>query len=143
MVKNFKFNAKELNQSLLLGRAHKEANEIFSKPSTRRNRSYYDILETVLYGHAAEVFLIEKHGFKDDHRIYKDVIDPENNAIEVKVTEGDYYVPYVLERAKEAKRETWRKYPDLLYVFIGDKKTADYDLHGIYEWNGKNFILQN
>lgn len=143
MEKSFKFNANELNQNYLLSRSHEEANEIFAKPSTRRGRSYEEILKTVLYGHVAEVFLIEKMGFTDDTRKYKDVINTAGKYVEVKVTEGDYYVPYVLERAVAAKKESWRKYPDLLYIFIGDKKTGDYSLHGIYEWNGKNFILQN
>ncbi|HCY82036.1 MAG TPA: hypothetical protein DHV22_10760 [Xanthomarina gelatinilytica] len=137
-----KFNASDLNPELFLKRANKEAEEIFSKESTRRNRTKAEILETVLYGHAAEVYLIEYHNFKDDERKYKDVFDTEGNSIEVKVTEGEYYVKHVLDRAIEDKKQSWRKFSDILYIFIGNKTTADYHLHGIYKWNGEKFVLQ-
>ena len=136
-----KFNASDLNPELFLKRANKEAEEIFSK-ETRRNRTKAEILETVLYGHAAEVYLIEYHNFKDDERKYKDVFDTEGNSIEVKVTEGEYYVKHVLDRAIEDKKQPWRKFSDILYIFIGNKTTADYHLHGIYKWNGEKFVLQ-
>jgi hypothetical protein len=138
-----KFNANELNKEFFLTRAKEEATQIYSKENTRKNRSFQEILEITLYGHAPEVYLIENHSFKDDHRKYKDVIDPNGNHVEVKTTEGDYYVPFVLKRANAAKLETWRKFPDILYIFIGDKQTGDYELHDIYEWNGKTFSVQN
>lgn len=137
-----KFNAADLNPELYLKRASKEAEEIFSKESTRRNRTKAQILETVLYGHAAEVYLMQYHNFKDDERRYKDVFDTEGNSIEVKVTEGEYYVEYVLDRAVDAKKKPWMKFSDILYIFIGNKVTADYSLHGIYKWNGEKFSLQ-
>ena len=139
---NMKFNAAELNASMLLARAKEESEQMFSKESTRRGRSLQKIIETALYGHAAELYLIEKCQFKDDPRKYKDVFDPEGNSVEVKVTEGDYYVPYVLDRANKAKAETWRGFPDILYVFIGDKVTVDYSLYGIYKWCENKFVLQ-
>lgn len=136
------FNAGDLDANFYLKRANKEAEEIYSKPSTRKNRTKAQILETVLYGHAAEVYLILNHNFKDDERKYKDIFDKENNSVEVKVTEGEYYVPYVLDRAIEAKQKKWMKFSDILYIFIGNKTTADYHLHGIYKWNGEKFVLQ-
>jgi predicted HicB family RNase H-like nuclease len=96
-----------------------------------------------MYGHAAELYLIDHESFSDDPREYKDVIDTKGNQVEVKVTEGKYYVPYVLQRCNDAAIETWRKYPEILYVFIGNKETYDYELDGIYLWNGKQFCLQN
>jgi hypothetical protein len=138
-----KFNASQLDNDFYLDRAKAEANEIFSNESTRRGRSFRNILETTLYGHAAEVFLIQERAFKDDPRKYKDVIDTNGFSVEIKVTEGDYYVPYVLERAEKAKLQVWREYPDILYVFIGNKKTADYELNGVYKWNSKRFVLQS
>lgn len=138
-----KFNAKDLDQQSLLARAREEAQLIYNKPSTRRDRTLENIVETVLYGHVAEKYLIDYHGFSDDPRPYKDVINTNGDPVEVKVTEGDYYVPYVLERAEKAASESWRKYPKLLYIFIGNKNTLDYELHSIYEWNGQNFCLQD
>ena len=69
------FNASQLDKDFYLTRAKSEANEIFSNESTRRGRSFQNILETTLYGHAAEVYLIQECGFKDDERKYKDVFD--------------------------------------------------------------------
>ena len=140
-----KFNASQLDNDFYLARAKAEANEIFSKTSTRLERSFKKILETTLYGHAPEVFLINEMGFSDDVRKYKDVIDADNRFVEVKVTEGDYYVPYVLKRANRARQDVWRDHPDILYIFIGNKMTADYSLYGVYHWeeNKKQFVLQN
>jgi len=141
---NNKFNASDLDYTYYIERAKKETEEIFSKESTRRNRTFVEILQTTLYGHAPEVYLIEKCGFTDDERKYKDVIHPNGSHVEVKVTEGDYYVPYVLKRANAAAKELWRDYPKILYVFIGDKMTGDYTFHGSYHWdkNIKKFVLQ-
>jgi hypothetical protein len=138
-----KFNAKtDLDPARLYNRAETEAKLIHSKPSTARGRSLENIIETVMYGHAAELYLIDHESFSDDPREYKDVIDTEGNQVEVKVTEGEYYVPYVLQRCNDAAIETWRKYPEILYIFIGNKETYDYELHGIYHWNSKQFCLQ-
>lgn len=139
---SMEFNAKDLDPQLLLSRARAEATEIFSRDSTRRGRSLENIIETSMYGLSAEVYLLEEHNFTDDTRKFKDLFDIEGNSVEIKVTEGDYYVPYVLDRANKAKKETWRGYPDILYVFIGDRESYNYTLHGIYSWNGHKFSLQ-
>jgi hypothetical protein len=136
------FNAMDLNQSALKERAEAEAQLIYNKPSTRRDRSLEEIVETVLYGHVAEQYLIEQ-GWSDDPRPYKDVVNPNGEPVEIKVTKGDYYVPYVLERANKAASESWRKYPQWLYIFIGDRKSLDYRLEGIYLWNGAKFCLHS
>ena len=46
-----------------------------------------------------------------------------------------------LKRCKEAKKQLWREYPDIIYLFIGNRKTLDYYLEGIYEWNGREFTV--
>lgn len=138
-----KFNAKnDLDPVRLYNRAEAEAKLIYSKPSTQRGRTLENIIETVMYGHAAELYLIDHEGFRDDTREYKDVVDLEGNDVEVKVTEGEHYVSYVLDRCNAAAMETWRKYPEKLYIFIGNKENYDYHLHGIYCWNGEQFCLQ-
>ena len=139
---NIKFNAADLDAATLYSRAKEESEQIFAKESTRRGRSLQKIIETSLYGHAAELYLIEKCGFKDDPRKYKDLFDTEGNSVEVKVTEGDYYVPYVLDRAGKSKLCDWRDFSDILYIFIGNKITADYNLHGVYKWIENKFVLQ-
>ena len=138
-----KFNAiVDIDRITLKERSFAEAKLIYSKESTRKGRSLEKIVETCMYGHAAELYLMGQ-GFADDPAPFRDIIDPEGNPVEVKVTEGEYYVPYVLERANTAARDAWRKYPKHLYVFIGDKNTLDYHLHGIYLWNGEKFCLQS
>lgn len=138
-----KFNARDLDTSTLLSRAKEEAQAIFDNPDTRRERSLKEIIETSLYGHAAELHLIEEYKFKDDPKPFKDLFDTEGNSVEVKVTQFKHYVPYVLERAANAKKQTWRGFPDILYVFIGDKATLEYNLDGIYKWGKTKFVLQN
>jgi hypothetical protein len=137
-----KFNAiTDIDRISLYERAFEEAKLIYDKNSTRRNRTLEEILEACLYGHAAEVYLMDI-GFSNDPRPYKDLLEKDGTPIEVKVTEGEYYVPYVLERAERAASEPWRDYPKKLYVFIGNRQSLDYHLHGIYVWDGKNFCVQ-
>lgn len=138
-----KFSIRDIDHSALARRAKEEATQIFNKPSTRRNRSFNEIFSTSLYGHVAEQYLIEKENFTDDPRPYKDVINKNGEHVEVKVTEGDYYVPYVLKRANNAHAETFRNYPDILYIFIAKTFSDEYHLHGIYQWDDKKFVLQS
>jgi hypothetical protein len=119
-------------------RAMNEAKQIHSKESTARNRSLNEIYEACLYGHAPEQYLIES-GWEDDTRKYKDVIDPIGDLNEIKVTEHIGNVPYVLARCQAAKLETWREYPDIVYIFINDRKSKEYTHEGIYLWNGKKY----
>lgn len=135
------FNSKTLDQKALSDRAMAEAKLIYSKPSTRRGRSLEKIFETCAYGHAAEQFLIEKKGYTDDDRPYKDVIDPNGEPVEVKVTEGDYYIKYVLKRCNDSASEAWRNYPKKLIVFTCNNKlgSTNYKLYGEYSWDGNEF----
>lgn len=119
-------------------RAMNEAKQIYSKKSTRRGRTLKQIYETCRYGHAAEQYLIET-GWTDDNRPYKDLLDPYLDPVEIKVTQGEYYIPYVLERCRKDKLEKWRKYPDIVYIFINNKKDGKYIHEGVYVWNGKKF----
>jgi len=137
-----KFNRNDLNQELLHARTEEEAKHIFSKESTRQGRTYEQVYDTCLYGQSAEFYLIQFANFKDDPRPYKDVFTPVGKAAEIKVTEGHYYVPYVIKRCEDYAKEKWRQYPAIVYIFIGDKSSLDYNLYGVYHWNGKNFIKE-
>ena len=33
----------------------------------------------------------------------------------------------------------WRNYPDIVYIFINDKKSKEYVHEGVYVWNGNKF----
>ena len=119
-------------------RAMTEAKAIHGKPSTARGRTLNEIYETCLYGHAPEQYLIET-GWMDDERPYKDLIDPQGDEVEIKVTEKEEFVPYVLARCQTAKLETWRNYPDIVYIFINNKRETEYVHEGTYLWNGRKF----
>lgn len=133
------FYRKDLDGVVLSQKAYDESTEIYSKPSTARGRSLEEIFKVSLYGLSAEQYLIEKCGFKDDARKYKDVISPCGNPVEVKVTKGQYYVYHVLKRCCEDKLETWRNYPDWIFIYTNNKVNDHYVLHNTYKWNGKRF----
>lgn len=133
------FDSRNLNQEAWAERARAEAILIHGKDSTRRNRSLEEIYETTKYGHAAEQYLIEEFGFEDDPRIYKDVINTSGDPVEVKVTENENNVIYVLKRCNEAAKEKWRKFPKKLMIFVSPRSGTTYHLHGYYEYNGKEF----
>ena len=120
-------------------RAMNEAKLIHSKPSTARGRSLNEIYETCLYGHAPEQYLIET-GWEDDERPYKDLFDPMGDPNEIKVTEHKGNIPYVLDRCRKYKLEPWRKYPDIVYIFINDKKSKEYFHEGTYIWKEKKYV---
>lgn len=133
------FNAEtDLDQLAWRDRAMQEAILIHDKPSTRRNRSLNEIYETVKYGHAAEQYLIQQ-GYTDNPKMYKDIIEPSGEDVEIKVTKHKGNIPYIIERCVLAKQETWRKYPNRVYIYINDKTSPIYNLEGIYDWNGCTF----
>ena len=135
-----KFNLKDLDPTALRARAYYEAVLIDSNPAQAKGRSFNEILTTCMYGQAAELYMLTQ-GFTDDLRDYKDVVRPDGVPTEVKVTECEAYVPYVLKRCNAAAFEKWRKYSKILYIWINDKKSFEYTLYGIYEWNGKEFVV--
>jgi hypothetical protein len=138
-----KFNAAlDVDPIILRARSLEESKQIHSTESTRRGRTLEEIMVSSMYGLAAEVYLLQE-GYIDDNRPYKDLFEPVSmgsSAIEVKVTSGTYYVPYVIKRAEKCASESWRDYPKKLYVFIGDKETLNYYLEGIYNFDGLHFV---
>lgn len=144
-MNNFSFDVKnDIDSTLLYDRAYKEAYEIYKKPSTRKGRSLEAIIVNCMYGQAAEVYLLQ-NGFIDDTRPYKDLFEPVklgSNSIEVKVTQFDHYVPYVLKRCTDRINvQKWMNHPKIIYVFINNKKDSAYSFKGRYKWNGNDFQL--
>jgi hypothetical protein len=137
---------KEVDPVLLKSRAKKEAEFIGLKDTTRNGRSDDDILETCLWGQAPEVWLMSQ-GYLDDPRPYRDVREPQGVPVEVKVTENKPYgretgVDFVLKRCKAKRLQTWGKspHPDRVIIFINDRHSPWYELHGVYDWNGEDWI---
>jgi hypothetical protein len=137
------FNAAtDIDPIVLRDRSLEESKQIHSTESTRRGRTLEEIMVSSMYGLAAEVYLMQE-GYVDDDRPYKDLFEPVSmgtSSIEVKVTAGTYYVPYVIKRAEQCAKEAWRNYPNKLYIFIGDKETLNYYLEGIYTYDGLHFV---
>ena len=133
------FNINVLDSNRLELRAFAEAQLIFDKPSTGRGRTLQEVREACLTGHAAELYLIDHCGFIDDPRPYKDVFDTLNNPVEVKVTKDVNNVYHVLRRANQTVCELYKQHPNILYIFVVNEYN-DYKLHGIYNWNGKEFV---
>ena len=52
-------------------RAFKEAEQIYSKESTRRGRNIAEIAEACMFGHAPEIWMMTNGGYVDDTRKYK------------------------------------------------------------------------
>tara|TARA_B100000676_G_scaffold310225_1_gene376109 strand:+ start:1054 stop:1500 length:447 start_codon:yes stop_codon:yes gene_type:complete len=129
---------KDLDKEFWLNRAEKEAKLIYSKPGPRRGRSLEEIIKTTAFGHAAECWLMKKYNFKDDLRPYKDLIY-ENVPVEVKAVNHVGNVPYMLQTCVDYKLEKWRKFPDIVYMFIGNKSSGDYHFHKAYKWNATAF----
>jgi hypothetical protein len=134
-----KFNLKEIDPVVLKQRAVGEAEKIFAKESTRQGRTYDQILNTCMYGQAAEVYMMTQ-GFTDNTEPYQDVIHPSGAWVEVKATEGVYYIPSVITRCVNKKKQPYTKHPDLVYIWINDKRSFEYILDGIYKWNGTTFV---
>lgn len=136
-----KFNAKtDLDQQRWKQLAFEEAEGIHSHPSRARGRSLKEIRATCLMGKAAELYLIDSCGYSNDPNYCKDVLDPDGTPIEIKTTRKVQNVPFVLKRANEAARESYRKYQKVLYIFIVNEYNGEYTLHGVYNWNGKEFV---
>ena len=134
------FNVKkDIDPILLKQRAQEEAIQIHSKESTRRGRTLPQIKEACMFGHASELWLM-KNGFADDTRKYKDLLK-DNIPVEVKTVGYPKAVEYEIARCNDRKKEAWRDFPDTVYMYIGNRKTLDYYLEGIYQWNGKKFKI--
>ena len=135
-----KFNVNILDLDRLKHRAFTEAQLIFDKNTPGDNRSLLEVRRDCIVGQAAELYLIDFCGFRNDPRPFKDVFDIEETPVEVKVTKKLKDVFHVLRRANACALELWRKYPKVLYIFVVNGYNGDYELNGIYNWNGKEFI---
>ncbi len=130
------FNVKkDIDPYTLRNRAFKEAEQIYSKESTRRGRNIAQIAEACMFGHASEIWMMENGGYVDDTRKYKDLFYPYAPVeVEVKTVGYPAAVPLELKRCADRKQEAWRGFPDYVVVWIGDRKTGDYHHEGTYVW---------
>ena len=143
------FNSyKDLDQNFWITRAKAEAKDIFNSEGPRKGRPLKTIEETTLYGHAPECLLIKEYGFTDDTRKFKDLFDKDGNSVEIKTRANKEAVNKCLTDCMDIKNErskfppydkNWRKFPDTIYMFIGNFKTGDYYFENLYTWDGHKF----
>ena len=136
------FNVKDLDPIALKLRAEGEAKRIFAKESTRKGRTYEEVLAACMYGQASELYMISQ-GYYNNPEPYQDILEKDKETpAEVKTTEGEYYVEYVLKRCADIiLNESWRKHPHIVHIWINNKKDLIYTYNGKYVWNGKEFIV--
>jgi len=138
------FNRHDLDQVLLCDRALEEAKGIFEHPSRARGRSLDQIFNYCVQGQSAEVYLMQYHGYTSDPHKYGDVINPADEAVEIKTTDDESGVDHVVDKCNQIKlKEPWRNYPEHLYVFIYNRGTLDYYLYNKYKWNGAEYAPLN
>jgi len=135
------FNINEINPIQLHDRALNEAKKIANNTSFKMSgRTFEDLIKQTRRGHAAEIYLIDILGWKDDERDYKDVIDPDGLPVEVKVTGKASNIPIMLERFTEIKqKQAWMDWPDHLIIFINAEDSIHYSYHCRYEWKENNW----
>ena len=107
---------RDLNEKKLIAKRNAESDAIYAKPSTRNGRTLAEVRQSSLYGLAAEQFLIEKCGFNDDPREFKDVFSPSGVSIEVKVTSAKN-VGRKLSECDIEHQKPWRNFSDWLFIF--------------------------
>ena len=130
------FNINEINPIQLHDRATNEAKKIATNTSFKMSgRTYEDLIRQTRRGHAAEIYLIDVLGYKDDEREYKDVIDPAGNFVEVKVTNSERNIPFMIERFANIKlTEEWKDWPDHLIIFINPIDSSEYTYNSRWQW---------
>lgn len=112
----------KLNTDRLLN----EVDGIYNKESTRKDRTYQQVLNSTIMGHKLEQYLLDNNGFTDDERKYMDLLSPSGASVDCKVVTNwhsgtaKYLVQKILERASFS--------PKINYVVIYQ------NLNGIYEY---------
>ena len=106
-------------------------------PCPRRSDKevYYDTYN----GLAAERYMIEAHGYKNDKRKYKDLWSPCMTSVEIKSGASIETIESQLKALKE--RKSWGpKYDISDYVICFLRKNKSYTCHSLWKWNGTEYV---
>lgn len=108
-------------------------------PCSRRTDKevYYDTYN----GLAAERYMIEVHGYKNDERKYKDLWSPCATSVEVKTAASIETLESQIASLKE--RKGWPTADISDYVVCFFRKNKSYTCHSLWQWNGKDYIEVN
>lgn len=144
------FNASSIDPIKLKERASIECNAIWqSSFDNKQGRSKSNLMIDCLKGHAAELHLLSC-GYKDNPKKYMDVFDLEGDTIDVKAMMNLNYayttasIKNTLERARKKKLSSLTsstyEFANKIYIYLIETDIAEYNLQGIYCWDGKQFI---
>ena len=102
-------------------------------------RSQATQLKNFVQGHYAEMWLMNERGFTDCDDDYKDLYDLSRVLVEIKTVGNEDWIEGgkwpLMETCRKLKLETWRNYPDLIYVFVRNDWTGQYTFAGVWEWD--------
>ena len=120
-------------------RAMSEARQIKTNKSEQKRpggpRSLDKIYEAAYRGHAAEYFLMKEFSFIDNPAPYKDLFEPDGvTPVEIKVT--GYDEKYILKDCKKYRNESYRDFPNTVYIFRDSRYNDHYKFVGKFVWNG-------
>lgn len=121
---DYSFDSSKVN--INTDRLLNEVNGIYNKESTRKGRTYEQVLESTIMGHKLEQYLLDNNGFTDDERKYMDLLSPSGASVDCKVVTNwhsgtaKYLVDKILARASFS--------PKINYVVIYQ------NVNGIYEY---------
>jgi len=145
---NRKFKISDLDQETLEAKIDSELELIWSNPNSRvglhsgKSRSKEHVRRDIRQGLAAEQYLIEKLGFTNDTRSFRDVYNEAGIPFEVKTASSRDKISNHLEKCKKLKGWYPETFPDHVCMFNVDIQTSDdysYEFEGVYEWNGSSF----
>lgn len=144
------FNASSIDPVALKKRAAEECDAIWkSSYDNKQGRTRDDLMIDCLKGHAAELHLL-LCGYKDNPKKYMDVFDLEGDTVDVKVimnvnsAYASTSIKNTLERARKKKLSSLTsstyEFANKVYIYLIETDIAEYNLQGIYCWNGEKFI---
>jgi len=143
------FNIFSIDPVKLKERASIECDAIWeSESDNKQGRTKDELMIDCLKGHAAELHLLSC-GYKDNPKKYMDIFDREDDTVDVKAIMNlshkyvDISIKRTLERARKKKLSSLKsstyEFANKIYIYLIENDTGEYNLHGIYCWNGKNF----
>ena len=141
---NWSFSLKDLDLDKLEKETILLTDKIWDdgKGSRINGRNKEQIYNDTYRGLAAEHYLIEHQGFTNNSEHCQDVLDPDGNRVEVKVTVSEKTMQSnTIPRLNLLKKWYPKTYPDTAYVFFNNyHRDNNYVFGGVLVWNGKTYM---
>ena len=132
------FELSDIDLDVLEKHVSEEYVKFLENPNDSRSEKqiYFDTYN----GLAAEHYMIEKYGYKNDTRKYKDLFSPCDTETEIKTAASEETLQKQLESLKE--RKGWG-YDVANYVICFLRDDKSYTCHSLWQWNGNDYIEVN